>query len=286
MALKASANDRRTSSLPGSVELEGKLKDSVTMGPPDIPLEDKIVTVVYGPDLVNISYLNFCCNGREIAQEWTDALMKMAYNLLALNAPTTTFLEKLYTKIKLMIDRDGKVPVKNVVKLFAQNREDKKRVEKALELCDVSTGKNDSINPEKFSFENFLSFYRYLTGREEVDAIFVRLTGSKKKGMTVDQLVEFLNKEQRDPRLNEILYPYADPARVRELIMQYEPHKSYAQKGLLSVDGFLRYLMGAENVIVAPEKFDLNLDMDQPLSHYFINSSHNTYLTGLIARKQ
>ncbi|GFY59781.1 1-phosphatidylinositol 4,5-bisphosphate phosphodiesterase classes I and II [Trichonephila inaurata madagascariensis] len=258
------------------VPKEGKLKDSVTMGPPDIPLEDKIVTVVYGPDLVNISYLNFCCNGREIAQEWTDALMKMAYNLLALNAPTTTFLEKLYTKIKLMIDRDGKVPVKNVVKLFAQNREDKKRVEKALELCGVSTGKNDSINPEKFSFENFLSFYRYLTGREEVDAIFERLTGSKKKGMTVDQLVEFLNKEQRDPRLNEILYPYADPARVRELIMQYEPHKSYAQK----VDGFLRYLMGAENVIVAPEKFDLNLDMDQPLSHYFINSSHNTYLTG------
>ncbi|KFM68446.1 1-phosphatidylinositol-4,5-bisphosphate phosphodiesterase classes I and II, partial [Stegodyphus mimosarum] len=38
--------------------------------------------------------------------------------------------------------------------------------------------------------------------------------------------------------------------------------------------------MSEENVIVAPEKFDLNLDMDQPLSHYFINSSHNTYLTG------
>lgn len=52
--------------------------------------------------------------------------------------------------------------------------------------------------------------------------------------------------------------------------------------GLLSVDGFLRYLMGGENVIVSPEKFDLCLDMDQPLSHYFINSSHNTYLTGNI----
>ncbi|KAG8184639.1 hypothetical protein JTE90_022687 [Oedothorax gibbosus] len=262
------------------VPKEGKLKDSVTMGPPDVPLEDKTVTVVFGPDLVNISFYNFCCIGREIAQEWMNALMEMAYNLLALNAPTTTFLEKLYTKIQLMTDREGKVPVKNVVKLFAQNKEDKKRVEKALELCGVPTGKNDAFYPDKFTFEHFLSFYRLLTGREEVDLIFERLTGNRKKGMTVDQLVEFLNKEQRDPRLNEILYPYADATRVREIIMQYEPNKSLAQKGLLSVDGFLRYLMGSENVIVAPEKFDLNLDMDQPLSHYFINSSHNTYLTG------
>lgn len=47
---------------------------------------------------------------------------------------------------------------------------------------------------------------------------------------------------------------------------------------LLSVS--LRYLMGDDNPIMAPNKLDLCDDMDQPLSHYFINSSHNTYLTG------
>ena len=50
--------------------------------------------------------------------------------------------------------------------------------------------------------------------------------------------------------------------------------------GYLSQDGFLRYLMSEENALIAEEKFDLSEDMDQPLSHYFINSSHNTYLTG------
>ena len=98
--------------------------------------------------------------------------------------------------------------------------------------------------------------------------------------MSVEQFVNFLNQEQRDPRLNEILFPYANRARGLDLVEQYEPNKDLAQKGLFSFDGFLRYLMSDDNAIVPNDKFDLNCDMDQPLSHYFINSSHNTYLTG------
>lgn len=45
--------------------------------------------------------------------------------------------------------------------------------------------------------------------------------------------MDFLNKEQRDPRLNEILYPYANRSRGLDLIEQYEPDKILAQKGLI-----------------------------------------------------
>lgn len=48
----------------------------------------------------------------------------------------------------------------------------------------------------------------------------------------------------------------------------------------LSVDGFCRYLMSDENAPVFLDRLDIYMDMDQPLPHYFINSSHNTYLTG------
>lgn len=50
--------------------------------------------------------------------------------------------------------------------------------------------------------------------------------------------------------------------------------------GHISVEGFARYLNGEENSIIPPEKLDQSEDMTYPLSHYFINSSHNTYLTG------
>lgn len=107
-----------------------------------------------------------------------------------------------------------------------------------------------------------------------------RGTSAKKKLMTVDQFVDFLNRTQRDPRLNEILHPYANADRAKDLIREFEPNKQSAQRGMLSFDGFLKYLMSADNPIVSSTTLELNNDMDQPLSHYFINSSHNTYLTG------
>lgn len=98
--------------------------------------------------------------------------------------------------------------------------------------------------------------------------------------MSIQQVVNFLNRTQRDPRLNEILHPYANPARASDLINEYEPNKFNAQKGLLSLDGFLRYLMSDNNPVMAATKLDICDDMEQPMAHYFINSSHNTYLTG------
>lgn len=49
---------------------------------------------------------------------------------------------------------------------------------------------------------------------------------------------------------------------------------------MLSKDGFIRYLMSDENAPVFLDRLDIYMEMDQSLSHYYINSSHNTYLSG------
>ncbi|GFX94131.1 1-phosphatidylinositol 4,5-bisphosphate phosphodiesterase epsilon-1 [Trichonephila clavipes] len=62
---------------------------------------------------------------------------------------------------------------------------------------------------------------------------------------------------------------------------RHEPDAELRAKCCLSFEGFARYLMDKCNYVFVPETLgpDPNA-MNQPLSHYFIASSHNTYLTG------
>lgn len=239
-------------------------------------LEHRMITVVYGPDLVNISYLNLVAFQEEVAKEWTNEVFSLATNLLAQNMSRDAFLEKAYTKLKLQVTPEGRIPLKNIYRLFSADR---KRVETALEACSLPSSRNDSIPQEDFTAEAYRVFLNNLCPRPEIDNIFSEFGAKSKPYLTVDQMMDFINLKQRDPRLNEILYPPLKQEQVQVLIEKYEPNNSLAKKGQISVDGFMRYLNGEENGVVSPEKLDLNEDMSQPLSHYFINSSHNTYLT-------
>ncbi|XP_036735976.1 1-phosphatidylinositol 4,5-bisphosphate phosphodiesterase beta-1 isoform X5 [Manis pentadactyla] len=235
-----------------------------------------MITVVYGPDLVNISHLNLVAFQEEVPKEWTNEVFSLASNLLAQNMSRDAFLEKAYTKLKLQVTPEGRIPLKNIYRLFSADR---KRVETALEACSLPSSRNDSIPQEDFTPEVYRVFLNNLCPRPEIDNIFSEFGAKSKPYLTVDQMMDFINLKQRDPRLNEILYPPLKQEQVHVLIEKYEPNSSLAKKGQISVDGFMRYLSGEENGVVSPEKLDLNEDMSQPLSHYFINSSHNTYLT-------
>uniref|UniRef100_A0A7N6B913 Phosphoinositide phospholipase C n=1 Tax=Anabas testudineus TaxID=64144 RepID=A0A7N6B913_ANATE len=97
--------------------------------------------------------------------------------------------------------------------------------------------------------------------------------------LSVDQMTDFINNKQRDPRLNEILYPPLRPAQTRTLMERYQHDQAQLKQGLISLQAFSSYLSSDENGVIPPDKLDQSEDMSFPLSHYFINSSHNTYLT-------
>ncbi|XP_063300076.1 1-phosphatidylinositol 4,5-bisphosphate phosphodiesterase beta-1 isoform X2 [Pelobates fuscus] len=253
-----------------------KLREQLEVGNFGGRLEYRMFTVVYGPDMVNISYLNLVAFQEEIAKEWTDEIFNLATNLLAQNMSRDAFLEKAYTKLKLQANQEGRIPVKNIYRLFSADR---KRVETALEACGLPSGRSDLIPQDDFTPEVYRDFLNNICPRPEIDNIFSEFGSKTNPYLTVDQMTEFINSKQRDPRLNEILYPPLKQEQVQQLIEKYERNSTFAAKGHISVEGFMRYLSGEENGVIPHEKLDLNEDMSQPLSHYFINSSHNTYLT-------
>lgn len=63
-----------------------------------------------------------------------------------------------------------------------------------------------------------------------------------------------------------------------KLIQSHEPSEEGRQQGYLSLDGFTSYLTSAECHLFDREHDAVCQDMSQPLSHYYICSSHNTYL--------
>ena len=57
--------------------------------------------------------------------------------------------------------------------------------------------------------------------------------GAKKQPyLTVEQFQNFLNCHQRDPRLNEILYPLTSSKQAEELMKLYETNSSMSGKGM------------------------------------------------------
>ncbi|KAM9431728.1 1-phosphatidylinositol 4,5-bisphosphate phosphodiesterase beta-3 [Clarias gariepinus] len=233
------------------------------------------VTIVYGNDLVNITFLNFLAIEEGTAKVWTEELLKLATNLLSLNASRSTFLRKAWTKLTLHVNQDGRIPLKHIIKMFS----DKKRVETALEQCDLIVNKAEGIKLKDFTWEKFQSFLNKLCLRSEIDRIFVELGSKGKPFLSLDQMTDFLNRKQRDPRLNEVLYPPLKREQVRQLMEKYDTNTRQLERDQISLMSFSKYLESDENAVVPSERFDVMDDMTQPLSHYFINSSHNTYLT-------
>ncbi|XP_004687621.1 PREDICTED: 1-phosphatidylinositol 4,5-bisphosphate phosphodiesterase beta-2 isoform X1 [Condylura cristata] len=253
-----------------------KLRDVFNMDFPDNSFLLKTLTVVSGPDLVDLTFYNFVSYKENVGKDWAEDILALVKHPLTVNAPRSTFLDKILVKLTMLLSPEGKIPVKNFFQMFPADR---KRVEAALSACHLPKGKNDSINPEDFPESVYKSFLMNLCPRPEIDEIFTSYHAKAKPYMTKEHLTKFINQKQRDPRLNTLLFPPARPDQVQGLIDKYEPSVINVQRGQLSPEGMVWFLCGPENSVLAQDKLLLHQDMSQPLNHYFINSSHNTYLT-------
>ncbi|XP_042870429.1 1-phosphatidylinositol 4,5-bisphosphate phosphodiesterase-like isoform X3 [Penaeus japonicus] len=265
-------SDIRRAQLPRDPKLADRLLNKFGQD-----VEDKMLAICSGLDYVNINYTNIVCKTKDEADAWLENLRKIFHNVRANNICPMMCLKKHWMRLGMTVDAMGNIPVKNIVRTFASGKTEK-MVYQCLEDMSLPSGKGDSLDKEAFTFEKFFHLYLTICPRTDIDELYTSIT--KGEHVSLAQLVKFMNEKQRDPSLNEILYPLYDEKRCMEIITAHEPHQENIDNKRFSKDGLLAYLMSDENAPVFLDRLDIYQDMDQPLSHYYINSSHNTYLSG------
>uniref|UniRef100_A0A674BC36 Phosphoinositide phospholipase C n=2 Tax=Salmo trutta TaxID=8032 RepID=A0A674BC36_SALTR len=111
-------------------------------------------------------------------------------------------------------------------------------------------------------------FCRELLRRPDLDTVFSRYSANGCVLSTVD-LKDFLKDQGEDSSL----------IHAQSLILSYELNEWAQKNGYMTPNGFTMYMLSKENNVFDLDHARVYQDMTRSLAHYFISSSHNTYLT-------
>ncbi|GIY53336.1 hypothetical protein CDAR_39572 [Caerostris darwini] len=106
------------------------------------------------------------------------------------------------------------------------------------------------------------------TTRKEIHFLLIRFSG--KDYMTLEDLQLFLEGEQGMVNINT--------EDCLKIIEQYEPSDEAKKNKQILIDGFTLFLLSESCDIFDPQHLTVCQDMTHPFPHYFVSSSHNTYL--------
>ncbi|XP_012688878.1 1-phosphatidylinositol 4,5-bisphosphate phosphodiesterase delta-3-A isoform X2 [Clupea harengus] len=222
--------------------------------------EDEYLTIVFkGPR----KSLDIHCPSPQDAQSWARGIRTLQGRM-----DNMTQTEKLDHWINAFLkqadeNQDGKMSYEEVQTLLQMINIDlsEQYARNLFTKCDRSA--NGRLEHSEIEV-----FCRELLRRPELDAVFQQYSANGTVLSTVD-LRDFLREQGEDASL----------VHAQSLILTYELNEWAQKNQYMTPNGFTMYMLSKENVVLEPDHGRVYQDMKQPLSHYFINSSHNTYLT-------
>ncbi|XP_066422747.1 1-phosphatidylinositol 4,5-bisphosphate phosphodiesterase delta-3 [Molothrus aeneus] len=207
--------------------------------------------------------LDLAARGEEDARHWVQGLGKLMGRLQAMSQ-----MEKLDHWIHGVLQRadrnkDNKMSFREVKSMLRMLNIDMDDVyaSKLFKECDHSGN-------ERLEGRELEEFCRRLLRRPELEELFGRYSGEDRV-LSAEELQDFLRDQGEESSLRQ----------ARAIIRTHELNDKAKQQDLMMLDGFMMYLLSAAGDILNQEHTKVHQDMSQPLSHYFISSSHNTYLT-------
>ncbi|XP_039983240.1 1-phosphatidylinositol 4,5-bisphosphate phosphodiesterase delta-1a isoform X1 [Xiphias gladius] len=226
----------------------------------DPSVEERCFSIIFKGRKKNLDLM--ATSGDE-AKQWVSSLNKIINNLQKLSRQQKSEHWIINCMRKADKNEDNKMTLKELKHFLRQiNIEvDDTYAEEIFKTCDES-------NSGSLEGSEIKHFYDLLTEREEIDVIYGKYAQTEGQ-MSARDLLNFLLNEQREQVSMEDSL---------KLIEKYEVDGTAKQKKHMTKDGFLMYLQQEEGSILNPAHKHVYQDMSQPLNHYYISSSHNTYL--------
>ncbi|XP_078400680.1 1-phosphatidylinositol 4,5-bisphosphate phosphodiesterase gamma-2 [Cetorhinus maximus] len=242
--------------------------------------DDACFTVFYGTEFV-LNNLSLAANSKEEASKWLKGLEILHKEAQA--APTPLRIESWLRKQFYSVDwtRRNSISLKELKVVLPQVNFKVPSVKFLKDkMGDTGNSKDD------LSFEHFHQFYKNLMFENQKviletfkveGAVFIlgRTDRPTASVLYLHDFQRFLLHEQKELWASDV-------KKVRELMTRsiYDTYRE-TNEPFFYIDEFLTYLFSRENTIW-DTKYDsiCPQDMNNPLSHYWISSSHNTYLTG------
>ncbi|XP_038002179.1 1-phosphatidylinositol 4,5-bisphosphate phosphodiesterase eta-1 isoform X4 [Motacilla alba alba] len=126
-------------------------------------------------------------------------------------------------------------------------------------------------NQGTLNFEEFSVFYKMMSLRRDLYLLLLSYS-DKKDHLTAEELAQFLRVEQK---MNNVTPEYC-----LDIIQKFEVSEENKKQNVLGIEGFTGFMRSPACEVSNPLHRQVHQDMEQPLCHYFIASSHNTYLSG------
>ncbi|XP_012671580.2 1-phosphatidylinositol 4,5-bisphosphate phosphodiesterase delta-1a isoform X2 [Clupea harengus] len=226
----------------------------------DPSLEESCFSIIFKGRRKN---LDLTASSVEEAKRWVTGLEKVITNMRGLNRQKTSEHWIFNCMRKADKNKDNKMTLKELKHFLHQIN-----IEVDDTYAAVLFAKCDKSNSGSLEGSEIKHFYDLLTHREEIDVIYAKYAQTEGQ-MSAANLLNFLLNEQRETVSME---------HAVKLIEKYELDDTAKQKKQMTKDGFLMYLHQEEGLIFNPAHKEVYQDMTQPINHYFISSSHNTYL--------
>ncbi|XP_071403455.1 1-phosphatidylinositol 4,5-bisphosphate phosphodiesterase gamma-2 [Centroberyx affinis] len=241
--------------------------------------ENTCFTIFYGSQFV-LNTLSLGADSMEDADKWLTGLELLRQETLV--APTPDIIESWLRKQMYSINQTKKnsISIKELKSLFPQLNYKAPSTRFLKEKFSEVGAKKDHLDFEQFhKLYNLIMFEQKDILEEFKKESCAFIMGSTDKpdasAVLLHDFQRFLIYQQKESWASDL-------NQVRELMTTFiDDTMRKTNDPEFTVSEFLSFLFSKENSVWDEKVSEIrNLDMNNPLSHYWISSSHNTYLTG------